>query len=89
MTAPEILSTASAIVTGDRQAQYGAPEDNFARIAAMWSTYLETDVSPVQVAWMLVLLKVACAGSGAPHLDNAVDAAGYAALAGQMAEGEQ
>ena len=87
MTAADILDRARSIVTGDRQRDYGPPERNFHAIAAMWSAYLGQSVRPDQVAWCLVLLKAARSASGHYVEDNAVDACGYAALAGELAAG--
>ena len=38
-TRAEILDAAKKIVTGDREKQYGSPEDNFGVIARLWSAY--------------------------------------------------
>ena len=35
-----ILEEAGRAVNGERQLNYGSPEDNFARIAEFWNTYL-------------------------------------------------
>lgn len=84
----EILDTAKRIVTGDREQQYGSPEDNFATIAGFWTTYLEREVTAHDVAMMMVLLKVARIQSGQVKADNYVDLAGYAACAAEMAGGK-
>ena len=39
-TRKEILKAAEKCVCGDREQDYGSPEDNFARIAKLWSVYL-------------------------------------------------
>jgi hypothetical protein len=78
--AAKILDDAKAAVTGPRQEEYGAPAENFARIAAYWSTYLEQPIQAHDVAIMMTLLKVA-RGLGE---DTCVDAAGYAALAWEV-----
>lgn len=44
MTRKETLERAAKIVYTDREAQYGAPENNFASIAELWSTYLEMHI---------------------------------------------
>lgn len=85
--ATEILAQASAIVSGGRQRAYGPPERNLARIAALWSAYLDRGVSAADVAALMILLKVGRAQSGAGTPDNAIDAAGYAALWGEMLGG--
>ena len=83
-TATRILTDARDIVTGSRQAQYGPPERNFDRIAQMWSAYRGETFTAKDVCWMMVLLKASRAASGTAVADNAVDACGYAALAGEM-----
>lgn len=40
MTRPEILEAARQCVCGDREQDYGSPEDNFRTIADMWTDYL-------------------------------------------------
>jgi len=86
MNRPEILDTAKKCVCGQREQDYGNPENNFARIAALWNAYLGHDeVSPVDVAMMLALLKVARIKTGTGTEDSFVDLAGYAACAGEIA----
>ena len=55
----EALREAAKIITGDRDAQYGGPEENFARIAKVWSMILGVSISTEDVAMMMVGLKVA------------------------------
>lgn len=78
-----VLDEAGRIIASDRNATYGEPEDNLGRIAGLWSVYLERRVSPRDVAWLMVLLKVAREVHG-PHDDNPVDVCGYAAIAGEV-----
>jgi hypothetical protein len=79
-----ILAEAAALICGDRQEQYGKPEDNFARIAAGWSVILQRDVTPEQVSLCMAWLKIARLVNG-PHRDSYTDACGYMALAGELA----
>jgi hypothetical protein len=85
---PAAISLAKAIslIDGDRDKMHGNRKENFGTIAALWSIYLGTEVKPHQVAWMMVLVKAARESNGTHSLDNAIDAAGYAALAGELAE---
>lgn len=85
MNRTEILKKANECVMGDREQDYGSPEDNFGIIAKLWSTYLDFDVTAVDVAMMMSLLKVARIKSGRLHEDNFVDGAGYFACAGEIA----
>lgn len=82
----EILKKANECVMGDREQDYGSPEDNFAYIADLWTAYSGHGFTAHDVALMLALLKVARAGNGNYHPDNYVDLAGYAACAGEIAD---
>lgn len=87
MKRDEILKTAGHLISKDRHETYGDSATSHSRIAAFWSTYLNLEISAVDVAAMLVLMKVSRSkgGSAGPHIDNFVDICGYAALAGEMA----
>ena len=87
MNRKEILTKASEIVIGNREEAYGSPEDNFQRIATMWSSYLNAPVTPADVAVMMILLKVSRIGSGQVTLDNWIDIAGYTACGGEIQTG--
>lgn len=80
-----VLAKAKEAVCGEREEQYGTPEDNFETIAAYWSLYLGGEVTALDVANMMILLKLARLGSGAPTLDSFVDIAGYAACGAEIA----
>lgn len=84
-TRAEILDAAKKIVTGDREKQYGSPEDNFSVIARLWSTYAGHSFTPVDVAVMMTLLKVARIKTGHYKIDSYVDACGYLACAAEIA----
>jgi|TARA_R110000782_G_scaffold52649_1_gene112641 hypothetical protein len=87
MKRDEILKTAGHLISKDRHDTYGDSATSHSRIAAFWSAYLSVELSAVDVAAMMVLMKVSRSkgGSASPHLDNFVDICGYAALAGEMA----
>lgn len=79
----EILDKAAETVY-DRPDTHGEPEDSFATIAEMWNGYLRSEdhfdpnVTPTDVANMMILLKVARNSEGHYHEDNYTDIAGYA-----------
>jgi hypothetical protein len=75
----EALREAAKIIDGDRNAQYGDPEDNFDRTARIWSVILNHQVTAEDVAMMMIGLKVAryAANSGFQG-DTWIDIAGYA-----------
>lgn len=81
----EILTEAAAIVTQDRATDYGTPENNFGKIAELWSAYLEIPVQAHDVASMMILLKLARVTSSPKKMDHWVDIAGYAACGGEVA----
>jgi len=83
----ETLEEASKLINGDRQANYGTPQENFDRIAKGWSVLLETDVTPEMVALCMAWLKMARLVNG-PHHDSYVDGCGYMALASELSEGK-
>lgn len=89
MTRNEILETAMKCVSGDREQDYGSPENNFQTIANLWTDYLmakddNLDIQPKDVAAMLALLKIARIASGHAKADNWIDLAGYAACGGEI-----
>lgn len=84
-TRAEILDAAKKIVTGDREKQYGKPEDNFAVIAEFWTTYTGHPISSEDVAIMMALLKIARIRSGNYKADSFVDGVGYLSLAAEIA----
>lgn len=84
--ASEILKKASGLIDGERNAQHGDRKECHTLIAKMWSAYKGIDFTPNEVACMMVLLKMARTKSGSYNGDCYVDAAGYAALAGELAD---
>ena len=88
MNRGQILDTAKAYVTKDRADTHGDAESNFNLIALYWSAHLDTIVTAHDVAVMMTLLKLARARGNPSHVDNAIDAAGYSALAGEIGTGE-
>lgn len=72
-------------VLQDRASQYGGPEDNFGRIAKLWSTYTGTVLDGIDVAMMMALLKVARIRSNKGYEDGYIDLAGYAACGAELA----
>jgi hypothetical protein len=79
----DVLEEALRITSGDRQSQYGPPEQDFTRTAAMWSGLfghkLKEPFEARDVAMAMICLKL----SRETHQrkrDNSVDVAGYARL---------
>lgn len=84
MTRKETLENALKCVCGERQDQYGTPENNFGRIAKLWTAYLGYEVSSVDVAMMMAMLKIARIKTGSATDDSFVDLAGYAACGAEL-----
>lgn len=78
-----ILKQAEQCVCGQRETDYGRPEDNFGRIALMWSAYTGCTITAQDVAMMMALLKIARIRNGGT-VDSFVDLAGYAACGGEI-----
>jgi len=96
ITREDILLEARRCVCGEREQDYGSPENNLETIAAFWSTYLESvlDIdmiflSGTDVSAMMGLLKIARIASGHSKADNWIDLAGYAALGGELEANEE
>lgn len=85
MTRSEILQKAEQCVCGQREQDYGSPENNFQVIADLWSAYKDVDFTATDVAMMMALLKIARIRSGTATEDSFVDLAGYAACGGEIA----
>lgn len=89
MNRPEILDTAKKCVCGQREQDYGSPENNFQIIAKLWTAYYGHEFNPLDVAMMMSLLKIARIRTGTATEDSFVDAAGYIACGGEIATGEK
>ena len=89
MNRKEILQTAEKYVMGDREQQYGTPEDNFQIIADLWNAYWKKQIkfSAEDVAIMMTLLKIGRIRSGQEKEDNWIDACGYLACGGEIQTG--
>ena len=84
MTRAETLDTAKKCVCGERENQYGSPEDNFNRIASLWSSYKGVEFDAIDVSMMMALLKIARIRTGTATEDSFVDLAGYAACGAEI-----
>ena len=88
LTRADILHAAEKCVCGQRETDYGTPEDNFETIAKLWETYLRREcvdeagdvyIEAHDVAMMMALLKIARIAAGGRKADSWIDLAGYAA----------
>lgn len=87
-----LLEIAKSTITQDRNETYGGPEDSFALIAEFWDSYLarrptaRAEITPGDVAAMMVLLKVARLCQSIDHIDSWIDIAGYAGCGGEVSD---
>lgn len=72
-----LIEKAERIVNQDRNTRYGGPEESFTTIAKFWSVFLGVEVSPLQVAGCMILLKLARLKKTPTHEDSIVDGIGY------------
>ena len=84
----DVLEEALRITKGDRQNQYGPPDQDFQRTAAMWSALKGVQFTAQDVAAFMIALKL----SRQTHQnkrDNWVDIAGYARCGSLCRKGEE
>ena len=93
MTKEEILKKAKEIISNDRNASHGDAFKNHAEIAEFWNIFLDGKLRPManitaaDVAIMMILLKISRTTQGEKfNLDNFIDMAGYAAIAGEIGD---
>tara|TARA_R110000824_G_scaffold26804_3_gene91743 strand:- start:541 stop:834 length:294 start_codon:yes stop_codon:yes gene_type:complete len=91
MTKEEILMKAKEIISNDRNESHGDAFKNHSEIAEFWNIFLDGKLQPMasitasDVAIMMILLKVSRSNQGKKfNIDNFVDMAGYAAIAGEI-----
>lgn len=73
-----ILQEAQRLIHGERNKNYGHPRENFKDIAALFSGYLGQEISDIDVANLMILVKVARVKGAGYHRDSFTDIAGYA-----------
>lgn len=97
MNRSDVLNRADEVVNGERQDQYGNPEDNFSVIAEFFETYIKNkcvfqdedgslncEIGARDIANLMILFKVGRLTTGAGSEDTYIDIAGYAACGGAM-----
>ena len=86
-TRKRVLSEAEKCVCGQREQDYGTPEDSFQKIGTFWTAYLNyaVEIDAEDVAAMMALLKIARISENPQHMDSWVDLAGYASCGGEIA----
>lgn len=81
-----ILDEAKALVSVERQDDYGSAKGNFNKIAALWREAFGWDVHPYHVPLAMDLVKTARLTSNPSHHDSWVDKAGYSALGAEIVQ---
>lgn len=86
-TRKRVLREAEKCVCGQREQDYGTPEDSFQKIGTFWTVYLNyaVKIDAEDVAAMMALLKIARISENPQHMDNWVDGCGYFACGGEIA----
>ena len=95
MNTTEILEKTKKLVSESRHDKHGDKVINHENIARLWTGYLVNKfklnfvILPEDVACLMSLLKIARTQAGKHNLDDYVDACGYAAIAGEIANQRQ
>lgn len=94
----QYLKTAQNLTRGDRDLEYGKPYNNLTACGVLFEAYLcakfggaiidplNFKLTAEDVAWLNVLQKMARTFAGNVKPDTYIDAAAYAAIAGECAE---
>ena len=80
----EILTTVSLDFVDELGGIAVVTDHTAGRIAKLWSYYLETPITPADVANMMIMLKVARLRHTPGVLDSWLDIAGYAACGAEV-----
>ena len=83
MKSRELLKETIKVITGPRAKDYGDKYNNHANISKLWSSYLDYEISPHDVAICMALVKIARLKHRRTK-DCYIDIAGYAAIAGEI-----
>ena len=92
MNTTDILKKTEKLVSKEREDKHGNKIINHENIARLWTSYLQNKFKlalfllPEDVANLMTLLKIARTQAGKHNLDDYIDACGYSAIAGEIAE---
>ena len=81
-----ILEDAQVLIHGQRNKDYGHPRDNFQHSADLFAAYLGIPVSPMDIANLMILMKLARVHGTGYHRDSYTDIAGYAGCVERIIE---
>jgi hypothetical protein len=79
MSTRSLLKSAQDILE-DRELDYGPSCKSFKKIAKSWSLFLDKEITPQQVAIMMIYFKLARLSYNPDHFDTHVDIIGYTTL---------
>jgi len=91
MNTTDILKKTEKLVSKEREDKHGNKIINHENIARLWTSYLQNKFKlalfllPEDVANLMTLLKIARTQAGKHNLDDYIDACGYSAIAGEIA----
>lgn len=80
------LNEAADLIDSDRNAIYGEPGENMARIAALWSDFMGVQFTSTDVVAFMALVKLSRIAKTPDHRDSWIDLAGYAAIGAEVAQ---
>ena len=95
MNTTDILEKTKKLVSESRHDKHGDKVINHENISRLWTSYLQNKFKlnlvllPEDVACLMTLLKLARTQAGKFNLDDYIDACGYAAIAGEIANKRQ
>ena len=95
MNTTDILEKTKKLVSESRHDKHGDKVINHENIARLWTGYLQNKfkialvILPEDVACLMSLLKLARTQAGKFNLDDYIDACGYVAIAGEIANKRQ
>jgi len=95
----DLLQEAETLVNGERNDNYGDPNDDFKATADLWNAYLSRliagnggyppELQPHDIAAMMIMLKLSRIAWSPNKYDSWVDIAGYAACGWDCATNNQ
>ena len=83
MKSRDLLKETIKVITGPREKDYGDKYNNHVNISELWSSYLDHEISPHDVAICMALVKIARLKHRRTK-DCYIDIAGYAAIAAEI-----
>ena len=95
MNTTDILKKTEKLVSESRHDKHGDKIINHENISRLWTSYLQNKFKlnlvllPEDVACLMTLLKLARTQAGKFNLDDYIDACGYSAIAGEIANKRQ